>query len=54
MKKFDLISMIVFTILAIVTFIGGFYNWFHFVFCAMCLILVGAAYMEYREQDEEN
>ena len=42
MKSFNLITLCVFALMAAVTLIGGFYNWVHWVLCAiavkMCVI----------------
>ena len=40
MKIFNLISMVVFAIMTIVTFVAGFYNPIHFLFSLMCVLLV--------------
>ena len=40
MKTYDIFALITFTILAVVTFIAGFYNWVHFIFCAISVKFV--------------
>lgn len=54
MKTFDVVTIITLAALAIATFICGFYNCVHFIFCGICCALVKLAWNEYKEQNEES
>ena len=49
MKLFDIISMIVFGTLTLITFVGGFYNWIHFILCAFCFAMFLISIYEYKQ-----
>lgn len=46
MKAFDILSIIVFGIFIPITFVGGFYNWIHFVLCAFCVSMFSMSVCE--------
>lgn len=53
MKTFNIISIIVFGVMALVTLVAGFYNPIHFLFCAFCVAMVTLAYKELKSEKEK-
>ena len=46
MKAFNLFSLCIFVMLAALTFVGGFYNWIHWVLCAISVKMAVIALLD--------
>lgn len=53
MKTFDVFAIVVFGIMAFVTFVAGFYNPIHFLFSACCVAMVVIAYKELESENDK-
>lgn len=53
MKTFDFINIIIWSVVAIATFVAGFYNNIHWFFCACSIGIAATAYKEYKDLQKE-